>query len=148
MKELFNVTKNSINKVTGDLFIIPNRARRYGDITFDAFMCRYKKITDENGIILTDNTKFVHVGIFSKDLGNTNICDHGVSVMCDNEEVFINPNIMDIPEELLHGKKEGDHISLKFIEKGIPFEIDLRLSQSEYSQNFDTFEEVLSGVTR
>ena len=150
MKDLFNATKNSINHATGDVFIVPNYARRFGDITFESVINRCKKVADENGITVTENSKFIEVWIVSKkDLKTDNLCDHGAHVLLDGEEVVIHPRISYIPEELFQGKKEGDHVTVKFTDNDIPFEIDLRLSQKEYRYaRFGTFEEVLEVVTR
>ena len=150
MKDLFNVTKNNINHVTGDVFIVPNHARRFGNATFESIINRYKKVAEENGIEVTDDLKFVEVWIVCKnDIKTDNLCDHGAHVLCDGEEVVIHPRISNIPEELFQGKKEGDHISLKFTDEDIPFEMDLRLCQKEYRYcRFGTFEEVLEAVTR
>ena len=147
MKELFNATKNSINHVTGDAFIVPNHARRFGNATFESIINRYKKVAEENGV--TEDSKFIEVWIVSKDLKTDNLCDHGAHVLCDGEEVVIHPRISYIPEELFQGKKEGEHVTVKFTDNDIPFEIDLRLSQKEYRYaRFGTFEEVLEVVTR
>lgn len=150
MEDLFNATKNTINHVTGDVFIVPNHAIRFGNATFESIINRYKKVAEENGVEVTEDSKFIEVWIVSeKDLKTDNLCDHGAHVLCDGEEVVIQPRISAIPEELLRGKKEGEHVSVKFTDNDIPFEIDLRLCQLEYRYSrFGTFEEVLEVVTR
>ena len=151
MKDLFNVTKNSINQVTGDVFIVPNHARRFGNCEFPLVIYNFKKIAEENGVEVTEDSKFIEVWIVcKKDIKTDNLCDHGARVLCDGEEeVVIHPRISYIPEELLRGNNEGEHITIKFTDKDITFEIDLRLCQSEYRYaRFGTFEEVLELVTR
>lgn len=78
MKDLFNATKNTINHMTGDIFIVQNHARRFGNATFESIINRYKKVAEENGIEVIEYSKFIEVYMVSeKDLKTNNLCDNG-----------------------------------------------------------------------
>lgn len=146
MKEVFKATKNDINIVHGDVFIVPNHAIKFVNLIGKG---NCEKIAADNGVVLSDDTKFIQVWIVSDELGTDNLRDHGAFVLCDGVETRIQPRVGILPIELFDGKKEHDRIYLMFEEKGMDFQMNLQLCQSKYRyKRFGSFEEVLEAVTR
>ena len=155
-----NEVATTIN-VTGDIFIIPNRASRLSEC-FKGYQEMYKEICKYNNKEFDPNMFIIETWMVAPELSD-NLGDEGFIFEHEGKEFYVNPGRIKsfVPECFLSDVKEGDYIEFTYKnvkateiskeknEIKISINFKFRANQRDYRyRNFGNFEDVLTRVTR